>query len=366
VIYYFLVFLRDLVTEMKIWLAIFGLIFVGCSNSDDSNSSSNPSGKVNAIKDDAQIDVIRKISEYKAHIERRSSQWASLTNIYLGDCPVVQFRIGDDEYSINKGISPKEGSGTLVYETVDGTKMVKHSYSFGMTPYSWADEAALLILNDSSVGPRLYTPSYRKISKICDLSTFVMEKAGSLGLAEKLRNGLVYDRALIAEIGIRIIDLVELIHKRGIVHGDIHLGNFVYSGSIESLQVIDFGRSKPYIQLDGSHISDGTEDSSDQEWNPVLLSPFELSGSNISRRDDIFRIAELLVNMIDGVIALVNIDSFGGIALPSISEMIKRKRNRKFSSSVPKQVVEVYRMSLDMKFDEAPRYDQLRSILGST
>ena len=65
-----------------------------------------------------------------------------------------------------------------------------------------------------------------------------------------------------------------------------------------SLRVVDFGRTRPYIDpRTGVHIPPSPSVALSRVLNPLMLSPFELKGSPLSRRDDMYRVSELLFNL---------------------------------------------------------------------
>ena len=91
--------------------------------------------------------------------------------------------------------------------------------------------------------------------------------------------------------------ILEEIHKRGIVHGDIHSANFVLKSprDMPGLRLIDFERASRYARGDDSADHPTPPGPSLAKVYPAhLLSPWKLEGSkHISPRDDFFRLAEM-------------------------------------------------------------------------
>jgi hypothetical protein len=76
--------------------------------------------------------------------------------------------------------------------------------------------------------------------------------------------------------------LMKLHDEAGVVHGDIHTGNFCMTENRKNLIVIDFARSR-FVQetlVDKQVREPG-------EWNDPWLSVWEIEGKSIGRRDDV-------------------------------------------------------------------------------
>lgn len=73
-------------------------------------------------------------------------------------------------------------------------------------------------------------------------------------------------------------------------------GNCVFSDRADpagTLKMIDYGRARVFVGIKGHHVPAANK--SLGSLNPLLLSPWELEGLTISRRDDMYRLSELLV-----------------------------------------------------------------------
>ena len=94
----------------------------------------------------------------------------------------------------------------------------------------------------------------------------VMQKLG-LNLDELFKTcGRHFCKETVAKIGIAMIDHIEHLHLHGLLHLDMKLGNFVIGNISKSksekdfkelaqkIFMIDFGVSKSWQTIDGSHI----------------------------------------------------------------------------------------------------------------
>lgn len=109
---------------------------------------------------------------------------------------------------------------------------------------------------------------------------------------------------LVAEEAVQVLRALRELHARGIVHGDVHVGNIMLTDA--GARLIDFGRSAPFVKLDGSgdHI-EYFDVPVDSFWSVAYLSPFELEGSPKSRRDDVYRLSEYLFRLAGEMIPIL-------------------------------------------------------------
>jgi serine/threonine protein kinase len=219
----------------------------------------------------------------------------------------------------------------------------------------WKESAVLRLLS----GYKSVTSTYvaatlpESVSQLCQLRTMVMERVGETNVGDhRINNGGPLDKQFVSSVGIAAINLLETVHSTGLVHGDVHEGNFVFykSDPAATLRIIDFGRTRPYIDAKtGNHVP--LARIGEHNWNPVLLSVGELEGWTVSRRDDLFRLAELLISNTDPID--VNGDE----------DVLHFKRNRKFSPLVPEGLVQFYKETMDLAFDATPDYNRFRSLI---
>lgn len=109
----------------------------------------------------------------------------------------------------------------------------------------------------------------------------------------------------VMRFGVRMIELVREMHNLGVVHGDIHEENVVFRDQKASLNeyriasddiaLIDFGMAELFpFRFGDPELTDGPADN----LNLIHLSPWQLRGYRTGMRDDIFRIAALLANIL--------------------------------------------------------------------
>ena len=229
---------------------------------------------------------------------------------------------------------------------------------------AWRERAALAVL---AQGRKLVAPipheAPSEFETECDLRSLVSEYVGDATLADIQPGTLPADE--IRRLGIELLDRLEEVHSLGLIHGDVHAANVVTNGS--SVKLIDFGRARTFLDpATGEHLP-LTPSDEELDFNPMLLSIPELEGWLPSRRDDLFRLAELLVYLAVGDDCLYIHRTIRGrrvTLIPPQREIIKRKRFRQFPVQVPRGVAELYRATTAMRFEEEPNYQALRSFLS--
>jgi serine/threonine protein kinase len=96
------------------------------------------------------------------------------------------------------------------------------------------------------------------------------------------------------------MELVQRLHERGVVHRDLHLDNVMFRAETESwtandvvsgeLVLIDFGLSVFFPDT----ADFGLDWYVDDGMSPWLMSPWQLDKVRAGRRDDLFRVLEML------------------------------------------------------------------------
>ena len=95
------------------------------------------------------------------------------------------------------------------------------------------------------------------------------------------------------DLGIKLIVLLQSLHKIGIVHGDVHPGN-ICLGKDGNLQLIDFGCSF-YTELErDAQVIDSLS------FVHPGLSPWQLQGRQTARRDDVYKAMSLMAHLMIG------------------------------------------------------------------
>ena len=220
------------------------------------------------------------------------------------------------------------------------------------------EKSVLAVFSDSGITPALLD-STNSVDSACAARMMVMESVGAMDLNDLRVSKPYLSRVLVARLALRGIELLRQFHSRGFVHGDIHLGNFCYSGAdpVKTLRLIDFDRSIPFVDpVAKRHIRAPAMVMPEQKQrqsrlDPTLLSVYELGGSTaLSRRDDWSRLAEHILNLVSS-----ELDLWRGF---HISVSWDDARETKLARSEAESVFnDFYRSTLNMGFTERPPYE---------
>lgn len=326
--------------------------------------------------------IANKTFEYMNLQDREFNSSISSSSL----CPPKTVTIDSKVFTMNSRPSEK-GSESTIFTTSDEQLIVKRvdkDLEF-LLDTLWRDEAALVLMEDAvGVSPIPLVDQGTSMSGgICKLRTFVMTNEGMNTLYDLFakNDGGTLDIETALAIGRRAIRLVEQVHKRGLIHGDIHWGNFVYSNESDvpgSLKLIDYGRAMPYVDaLTGQHLPPEmmkARESPRFAWNDAYLSLNELLGNPIGRRDDMFRLGEMLSFLVEGPDAILEKRPPRSRAAPENMarprgadrdvlvvkrHVISKKRFRKLKQTTPKAIAQLYYTSQDMKLEDTPDYNVL-------
>lgn len=273
---------------------------------------------------------------------------------YRDSCSYLKFKVGKELYTLTYPFA--RGSDTRLFLTRDNWYVLKVQDADGTASREmfWREHAAMQQARHTGVISVIEPKAdLSSMSKECQSRSYVMRKV----IGTDLSNFAWISKDRVIEIGRQGLKILEKFHDTGLIHGDIHIMNFMLrsvSDITNTLTLIDFGRSMSYIDpKTGLHRKQNELKPFTPlyilNWN--LLSINELEGRAVSRADDIFRLAELLV-------ALCNksIKNFGRVSPSSVAN---QKRNRIFDGKVPQEIQAFYRYAIKIGFEERPNYSYL-------
>lgn len=160
------------------------------------------------------------------------------------------------------------------------------------------------------------------------------------------------DLITVSRIGIQMIQRLQLIHEKGLIHRDIKPDNWLFGKDL--LYLIDFGFCKRYKLEDGNHISLKQTSNIIGTLNYISLNVHQRLEP--SRRDDLESVVYVLIYLLDGL-------PWDSISDHSI--MIQLKTNVVSNSFVNDSLKEMLTYIRELTFDECPDYELLVRILSN-
>jgi serine/threonine protein kinase len=168
-------------------------------------------------------------------------------------------------------------------------------------------------------------------------------------------------------IGIQILDRLQFIHNKNIIHRDIKPDNFVIGADFKNyiIYVLDFGLSKKY-RSSRTHQHIKFNINKKLTGTARYASINALKGCEQSRRDDLEAIGYVLMYFLRGSLP------WQGLQVHKGEDRYKKILNKKKSTSAeelcagfPKQFVDYINYTRNLEFEADPDYDYLRDLLVS-
>ena len=165
-------------------------------------------------------------------------------------------------------------------------------------------------------------------------------------------------------IGIQILDRLEFIHSKYIIHRDIKADNFLIGlKNNKTIYIIDFGLAKQYrSRKTGKHV----KYTINKKWSGTsrFASANTLRGVEPSRRDDLESFCYLLLYLMKGSLPWDQINEESEInEILIIYKMKQYMTPEMLFRDLPSQMVKFYKYCKNLEFDQNPDYNYLRSLL---
>ena len=174
----------------------------------------------------------------------------------------------------------------------------QYKYLFPKVQFSGTMMVERMLLGDSTGSQDEYVEYYY----------LVMDRYGdTIENTPKVEHNLL----AVLQLGIQLIDLLEVIHEAGIIHNDIKSANIVCGQNSKSKdkvrrgRLIDFGCASSYLKDDGSHYED-TDKAKRFNGTLIYASYDALCMKMPSRRSEMISLGYYLVNILEDLDFLPN------------------------------------------------------------
>lgn len=209
-------------------------------------------------------------------------------------------------------------------------------------------------------------PSIRSFGNSGEYSYLILDLLGDSLENYKKKCGGKLTLNMVLMIGIKMIDIIEIIHDKGILHRDINPGNFLMgrNNNESKLFLIDFGLSKKYIDIQKNHIK--MEQGKKLLGTPEFVSINIHSGITPSRRDDLESIGYVLIYLLRGCLPWKDIE-FDDIDNNELYDNIKKIKVLNniwlLFDEIPGEFIVFIKYCRSLEFTQKPNYNYLKLLL---
>jgi len=161
---------------------------------------------------------------------------------------------------------------------------------------------------------------------------------------------------IVCSLGIKMIQIVESIHKKGFVHRDIKPDNFLFGLEKKSdLYLVDFGFCKRFVKNDGTHIPEAKDKTPLGTLNYISVNVH--NGHEPSRRDDMESLLYMLLFMTEGKLEWSYLSE--QLDYANVNDFIKtRKIFYMEKESVPAFLRDMWKDCRSWSFEQKPKYEE--------
>ena len=261
------------------------------------------------------------------------------------------------QYKVTKKIS--EGNFSKIYQVIEintdekyackieskRTKQPMLDYEYKIMDYLRGD----------------YIPSIKIYGTSGDYKILIFQLLGK-SLDYYIKKLEVFSIHTTAMIAYQIINILQYIHIRGIIHRDIKPGNFVMGLGLNNLNlyIIDFGFAKKYKSMSKNKIYSLTENH-ELTGTSRYSSINAMKGLQQSCRDDLESLAYMLYFFLNGKLPWMGFKEKNKELLDKkILEKKIETMNEILGKDLPIQFCEFLSYAKNLKYDETPDYNLLK------
>lgn len=207
------------------------------------------------------------------------------------------------------------------------------------------------------LGNEIGFPKIKWYSVDTNNSYLVLDLLGESLTAYKKRTNVISYNSTI-EIAFQMINRIEILHNKGLIHRDLKPDNFLFGNNNNNiLHLIDFGFCRKFTDSRGNHIIN--KPTSSLIGTPLFVSLFVHKKGQPSRRDDLESILYIILYLINKL-QWINLLEKSDL---TNDEIIKMKENIIFSTNMPLNIINLIIYCRNLNFDECPDYEFIKNQL---
>jgi hypothetical protein len=205
-----------------------------------------------------------------------------------------------------------------------------------------------------------YFPRFLESGETAEILYFVMELLGpTVSVVRRALPDQRYTRLTATVLAKEMLECIEELHKRGLVHRDIKPGNFLFRTDQEHLMcVIDFGLSRRFVDPVSGEVLPARE-SPGFVGTCSFASIHAHDGKDLGRRDDIISWLYTIVEITER-----------GLPWPGSKNREATYQTKKSATaeqlcrSLPAQFMEIYDATMRLEFEDEVDYQRFYRLLN--
>ena len=220
-------------------------------------------------------------------------------------------------------------------------------------------EASILsLLHDLKGVPKLFWAGTQN-----KIDVMVISLLGN-DLISYLKNFKKFSLKTVVMLADQLLNILETIHSKGVVHGDLKPGNILMGVGDKHDQcfIVDFGISKVYRYSNGTHIPYRTK--KPFIGTRIYASISVHNGIETSRKDDLESLIYVLVFLHKGNLPWQKLNMSESENKKKVGEMKMKLASEEICKDMPEEFVKFLNYVKNLSFKQNPDYSYLKGLIG--